>query len=138
MVEWHSTRTQANSLRYKTKLGHYPSVSSFSDPCSIVSTMSFLQQVHHVVSVLLFDGKDSLHHAARSRIVISKILDDLTITVDGDPFSNKILPDHIRQGCAFDVFRVTSSKQAFGIQIRLAAKLHDSVRYLVGVTLLIV
>ena len=65
-------------------------------------------------------------------------MDYLAITINGNTFGNEIFLDHIDQGVAFLVFRMTARQQAFRIEIRLASQLDDPLCNLIRVCLLFI
>jgi hypothetical protein len=54
-----------------------------------------LEQLFHIVGVLLLFGEDLLHRDPCGGIVIAKISNYLVIGLDRDPLSDKILPNHV-------------------------------------------
>src|SRR5882724_2774515 len=113
---------------------------SFSAYPRMISKLLFdiSQETHEIVSVLFFDCENRLHQSPGRWIVITEILNDVAIAIDGDAFGDQIFFDHIRQRFALNVFSVTARQQALRAKIWLAAKLHDSLGDLIGMALFVV
>jgi hypothetical protein len=106
------------------------------DPLTLLA--SFLEEVYQIVSMLFFHSQNTFHHASRGWIVVTEVLDYLAITINGDPFSNQILLDHVDQSVTLDEFGMTARQQPFGIEIWRTPQLNYSLGNLIGVTLLFV
>jgi hypothetical protein len=90
------------------------------------------QQIGQLVGVLLFHGQDLLHHATRGRVLISEVLDEVAVAVDGDSFRHEIFLDHAHQRIALDILGVAAAHQTLGGEIGRPTQLHDARRDLVG------
>jgi hypothetical protein len=64
-----------------------------------------VQQVVHVVRVLLFDDQSVLEHLARTRIAVTEVADELAVVIDGDALGDQVLLDHFDQLLRRAVFR---------------------------------
>src|SRR6266542_1807524 len=91
-----------------------------------------------LVGMFLFHGQDSLDHAARGRVLLTEVLDDAAVTVDGDSFRHQVFRDHACERIALDILRVAAADQSRRREIGRPAQLHDAFRDLVGVPLLFV
>src|SRR5687768_1714957 len=88
--------------------------------------------------MFFFDGQNSFEHAPRSRIVVAEISDHLAITIDCNTLCDEIFLDHFVERCAFDVLRVATHQQSFGIEIRFTLELNYSLSDLIRMPLLVV
>src|SRR6185312_3581419 len=70
---------------------------------------------------------------ASGGIVIAKIADHALIDLDDDSLSDEIFADHVGQVFAFNVLGNRALQQVFGVEVRLAAELLDSLGQHIGV-----
>jgi len=70
------------------------------------------------------------------RFVRATVQDELSRAIN--PLSNEILPDHLDERTAFDIFRMAACSQAIGIEIGFPLQLSDPLSNLIGMHLLFV
>ena len=85
------------------------------------------------VSVFFFLGQNILEDTPSGRVLLTDVLDDFTVAVDGDALGHQVLQHHLLQRIACHVLRVGVFGQVVRIEVRLAAQLHDALGQLVGV-----
>ena len=87
--------------------------------------------------MLLLDGEDGLHHAARRRVVVAEPFDDLVVRLDRDALGDEILLHHLEQIARRVVLAVAARGEPFRVEVGLALQLRDPQRDLIGVLLLL-
>src|ERR1700761_1151660 len=97
-----------------------------------------VQQRGKIFGVLFLVRQDVFHHAARGRIVVTQVLDNLAVAVDGDALGHQILLQHIGYIVALCVIGVAAAEQALGVEVGRAIELGDALGNAVGMTLLLV
>jgi hypothetical protein len=70
---------------------------------------------------------------ARGRAVVAEELDDLSPAIDGDPFGNEGLLDHLQEAVPFDALRGTAALKRRGGEVRRPTQLDDAASEAVGV-----
>jgi len=69
-------------------------------------------------------------------ITVAEELDELAVRLDRDALGDEVLADHVLGRCGRHIFGVRALGQRGGVEVGLAAQLHDAFSELVGVGLL--
>src|SRR6185437_4985352 len=54
-----------------------------------------IEQILHVVGMLLFHGEDAFQHHPRARIVVPEVADQLPVMIDRDALGDQVFLDHV-------------------------------------------
>ena len=103
----------------------------------MLALLLVVEQVDHVVRVLLFDREDLFEHPSRRRVAVTEPRDDLAVGADRDPLGDEVLLDHLGQAGGRLVFRVGPARERVGIEIWFSPELPDPSGDQFGVTLLL-
>jgi hypothetical protein len=88
--------------------------------------------------MLFFHGENPFHQPPGRGVLVPKVIDHITIAIDGVALGNQVFFNHVEQRGAFDVFGVAPGHQAIGGEIRGTPQLHDALRNLIRMQLFIV
>ena len=95
-------------------------------PADAAVTLVGSQQIEHVVGVLLFLRKNTLHHHPRGGVLIGEEANQFPVVFTGNALRDQVLFDHFDEIPAHGVLRCGAGCQSLGIEIGRSAELIDT------------